>query len=106
MYKTLGFKESQMVLGIPGYGRAFTLESPELKARVVGEHSSMLYQEKSLKVPVRSPLSTRLALKMHLCLTFLSQTENRAEEKRMISQEWTCVGIRPQPVEYGGSKSF
>ncbi|KAG0147311.1 hypothetical protein CROQUDRAFT_106508 [Cronartium quercuum f. sp. fusiforme G11] len=51
-YKLLGFKESQMVMGIPGYGRAFTLKSPILKKKVFKKkYSSMLYQEISSEVP-------------------------------------------------------
>lgn len=51
VYKSLGFKDRQIVIGLPGYGRAFRLIKPVLKTIKKGNQSFKIYQEKSNKTP-------------------------------------------------------
>ncbi|KAI8461345.1 glycoside hydrolase superfamily [Phakopsora pachyrhizi] len=46
-----GFKKSQIVVGIPGYGYSYTLASPELNTTNAGGVPSQLYQNKLAQCP-------------------------------------------------------
>lgn len=47
-----GFNASQLILGIPAYARSYTLTSPTLVPKTVGNYTTYYYQQFSPTIPV------------------------------------------------------